>query len=216
MTATGKQEELEFYFEFSSPYAYFASLEVEALCRRNGLRLMWRPVMLGGILKQTGQKPLLTDGVRGEYSTMDCLRWARRAAIPFRIPEPFPVNSLKAARGVLLFHDRQWLAAYIHACFRAVWAEGKDPYADETMAEIVAGLGQDAEAFLAGIEEPAIKQRLKDETEAARLRGVFGAPTFFFQDEMMWGNDRMPLLEEIIAEEIIRERTGAREKEGGK
>ena len=200
MTTETKNGELEFYFEFSSPYAYFASLEVEALAGRNGLELVWRPIMLGGILKHTGQKPLLLDGIRGEYATMDCRRWARRRGIPFRIPHPFPVNSLKAARGVLFYADRPCQAPFIHGCFHAIWAEGKDPYADGTMVEIVRGMGEDAEEFLAGIGEPALKQRLADETEAARRRGVFGAPTFFFRDEMVWGNDRMPLLEEIVRE----------------
>jgi len=192
---------LEFFFEFSSPYAYFASLNVEALCARRGLRLVWKPIMLGGILKHTGAKPLLTDGIRGEYATMDCHRWARRHGIPFQVPEPFPVNSLKAARGVLLYAAQPFLTRYIHACFHACWAEGKDLYLDETMAGIVREVGQEPEAFAAGIAEAAVKERLIAETEAARQRGVFGAPTFFYKNEMVWGNDRMPLLEAIITED---------------
>ena len=193
---------LDFYFEFSSPYAYFASLEVEALCARHGLGLNWKPVMLGGIMKHTGAKPLLTDGMRGEYATMDCHRWARRHGIPFQVPQPFPVNSLKAARGVLHFADRPVLAPYVHACFHAAWAQGRDLFSDEVMTGVVDGLGEDAGAFLNAIAAPEIKQRLIAETEAARLRGVFGAPTFFYRDEMVWGNDRMGLLEELIREDL--------------
>ena len=91
---------LEFYFEFASPYAYFSSLRVEGLCARRGLELAWNPVMLGAIFKQTGAKPLLLDGMRGQYATMDIQRWARRNHIPLCIPAVFPTNSLKAARGV--------------------------------------------------------------------------------------------------------------------
>jgi 2-hydroxychromene-2-carboxylate isomerase len=195
---------LEFYFEFSSPYAYFASLSVEALCERHGLGLVWRPIMLGAIIRHTGAKPLLTDGIRGEYATMDCHRWARRNGIPFQVPEPFPVNSLKAARGALLYADRPLLAAYLHACFHACWAEGKDLFQDETIEEIVRGVGEAPEDFFSGIAAPALKQRLIEETEAAHRRGVFGAPTFFYKDEMVWGNDRMPLLEELIREDLER------------
>ncbi len=198
---SGANGELEFYFEFSSPYAYFASLEVEALCARRGLRLAWKPIMLGAILKHTGARPLLTDGIRGVYATMDCHRWARRHGIPFQVPEPFPVNSLKAARGVLLYAERPFLARYIHACFRACWAEGRDLFLEETMAAVVREVGEAPETFFAGIAEPAVKERLIGETEAARARGVFGAPTFFYKEEMVWGNDRMGLLEAIIADD---------------
>ncbi|MCZ6558307.1 MAG: 2-hydroxychromene-2-carboxylate isomerase [SAR324 cluster bacterium] len=199
---SGNGTVLDFYFEFSSPYAYFASLNVEALCARHGLELAWKPIMLGGIFKHTGAKPLLGDGMRGEYATMDCQRWARRHGIPFQLPSPFPVNSLKAARGVLHFRDRSCLAPYIHACFHACWADGRDLFEEGTMADIVAGLGEEVEEFSAAIAAPEIKQRLIAETETARLRGVFGAPTFFYGDEMVWGNDRMGLLEELIAEDL--------------
>ncbi|MCH7477793.1 MAG: 2-hydroxychromene-2-carboxylate isomerase [SAR324 cluster bacterium] len=192
---------LDFYFEFASPYAYFASLAVEELCGRYGLALAWRPLMLGAVFKRTGAKPLLTDGVRGEYATMDCLRWAKRRNIPFRLPELFPLNSLKAARGALVLGEKPCLVPYIHACFRAYWVEGKDIFQEETLGEIVTELGEDAERFFAAIGAEPIKQRLKEETEVALQRGVFGAPTFFYGSEMVWGNDRLPLLEEIIRED---------------
>jgi 2-hydroxychromene-2-carboxylate isomerase len=192
---------LEFYFEFASPYAYFASLAVEDLCARHGLELVWRPVMLGAILKHTGAKPLLLDGIRGEYATMDVQRWAGRKGIPFNLPPSFPTNSLKATRGVLHLRGSSAMAAYIHACFRAHWVEGRDLFDGDVMVGIVGGLDLDAEDFFAAINEPALKQQLIDETEAARLRGVFGAPTFFHGGEMVWGNDRMGLLEEIIVEQ---------------
>jgi 2-hydroxychromene-2-carboxylate isomerase len=201
MAKHSRPRALDFYFEFASPYAYFASLAVEGLCARHGLELRWKPVMLGAVLKHTGAKPLLTDGVRGEYATMDCLRWARRHGIPFRLPEAFPTNSLKAARGALVLRGRPVLARYIHACFRAHWVEGRDLYDDAVMTDILREVGEDVEAFFAAIADAALKRQLIDETEAARLRGVFGAPTFFYGDEMVWGNDRMGLLEEIIAED---------------
>ena len=191
---------LDFYFEFASPYAYFASLQVEGLCARRGLELTWNPVMLGAIFKHTGAKPLLTDGVRGEYATMDIQRWARRNEIPFKMPEVFPTNALKAARGALHLRENPALPRYVHACFHAHWAQGRDLFDDGVLAAIVEGLGANVQAFFAAIGQPALKQQLIEETDAARRRGVFGAPTFFYGGEMVWGNDRMGLLEEIIVE----------------
>ena len=195
---------LEFYFEFASPYAYFASLAVEELCERHDLELVWRPVMLGAVLKHTGAKPLLTDGVRGEYATMDCLRWAKRHGIPFRLPEAFPTNSLKAARGALVLRGRPVLARYVHACFRVHWADGRDLYDDAVLTDIVGEVGENVDAFFAAIADSALKRQLIDETDAAWQKGVFGAPTFFYGNEMVWGNDRLPQLEEIIAEDAGR------------
>jgi len=194
----GAQLEVEMYFDFSSPYAYFASERIEGLCGRLGVGLRWRPILLGPIFKRTGAKPLLNDGVRGAYARMDCARWARLHDLPYREPESFPVNSLKAARGALVLAESERLGDYIHGCFRAYWRHGEDLFKDDTLAEVVSGLGVDADAFLAGIQSPAVKQRLMDETERAWQLGVFGAPTFIVAGERLWGNDRLPLLETIV------------------
>lgn len=196
---------LHFYFEFASPYAYFASLAVEDLCARHGLELVWKPVMLGAIFKHTGAKPLLLDGVRGQYAIMDIRRWAKRHDIPLALPTKTPTNSLKAARGLLYLRgqgseDNSITASYVHGCFSAHWVEGLDLYDDDTLAGVVRGIGENVDAFFAAISRPELKQQLIDETEHARRRGVFGAPTFIYGDEMVWGNDRMGLLEQIIAE----------------
>jgi 2-hydroxychromene-2-carboxylate isomerase len=200
---------LEFYFEFSSPYAYFASERVEAECGRLGLELEWRPLVLGPFLRRTGQRPLLTDGARGRDARADCERWARLHDIPFRLPALHPVNSLKAARGALWLKQAALgagtksplVAAYIHACFRAYWVEGRDLFQDDVLGALVAGLGIAVQAFQAGIAAPEAKKRLRLETDAAWERGVFGTPTFFYRDEMLWGNDRLPLLERLVQED---------------
>ena len=191
---------VEFYFEFSSPYAYFASERIEALCARRGLPLVWRPILLGAILKHTGQRPLFTDGVRGAYAVQDCLRWARLNGIPFSVPTPHPVNSLQAARGALALEGDPRHAAYIHACFRAYWAAGEDISGDAVMAGVVAGLGLDVPAFQERIADPALKERLKAQTDGAWARGIFGTPTCVYRGELFWGNDRLPVLERVIEE----------------
>jgi 2-hydroxychromene-2-carboxylate isomerase len=117
--------------------------------------------------------------------------------VPFRVPEPFPVNSLKAARGALVLEHDAHRVDYIHACFRAYWQQGRDISQDSVLLGIVAALGLDVPAFRKRIADPAVKARLQQETEEAWDRGVFGTPTFFYGDEMLWGNDRLPVLEQL-------------------
>lgn len=200
------RKKVEFYFEFASPYAYLSSEVIESLCRRRGVGLVWKPFMLGPIIRRTGTKPLFMDGLRGAYAKMDCERWAMRAGILFRHWATEPVNSLKAARGALvmkkmLHADHATEVTYIHACFRAHFVKGLDLSDTDILTRIVVGLDKDPEAFLTGIGNASIKQSLIDETESAYERGVFGSPTFFYEGEMFWGNDRLALLEERIGED---------------
>ncbi|HKI98891.1 MAG TPA: 2-hydroxychromene-2-carboxylate isomerase [bacterium] len=192
---------VEFYFELASPYSYLSSEVIGELCGRLGVPLVWRPFMLGPILRRTGSRPLYVDGLRGAYARTDCFRWARLHGIPLRHWAEVPANSLKAARGALYLHGRPSFEPYVHACFRAHFVEGRDLFDDGVLAEIVDGVGEDVRVFHAAIATPAFKQRLIDETEAAWTRGVFGAPTFFYGEEMLWGNDRLPLLERLIRAE---------------
>lgn len=192
---------LEFYFEFASPYAYLSSERVEALCARLGLALAWKPFMLGPILARTGARPLFVDSVRGAYARHDCLRWARLHGIPLRHWADAPTNALKAARGGLHLAGRPSQVPYIHACYRAHFVAGRDLFDDAVLGDIVRAVGEDEAAFRAAIAEPALKQCLVDETEAAYARGVFGAPTFFLGDEMLWGNDRLPIVERLVHEQ---------------
>jgi 2-hydroxychromene-2-carboxylate isomerase len=207
--------DVEFFFDFASPYAYFASERIEPLCERLGVTLRWRPIVLGPIFKRTGARPLLNDGVRGEYARMDCRRWARLHGVPYRDPADFPTNSLKAARGALvlagqpaaLLAPAAGLLAptaqcdYTHACFRAYWRDGKDLFADDTLAAVAKDVRLDVDGFFKAIQAPETKQRLIDATEQAWQLGVFGAPTFIVGNERLWGNDRLPLLELLIREQ---------------
>jgi 2-hydroxychromene-2-carboxylate isomerase len=228
--------DVEFFFDFASPYAYFASERIEPLCERLGVTLRWRPIVLGPIFKRTGVRPLLNDGVRGEYARMDCRRWARLHGVPYREPADLPTNSLKAARGALVLAGQpaallapaasllapaasllaptagllapaaSLLAPtaqcdYIHACFRAYWRDGKDLFADDTLAAVAKDVRLDVDGFFKAIQAPETKQRLIDATEQAWQLGVFGAPTFIVGNERLWGNDRLPLLELLIREQ---------------
>lgn len=190
MTAT-----LEFCFDFISPYTYLAWTQIEDLARRTGAKLVYRPVFLGGIFKETGNHPPLDIAKKAQYLPKDVQDWATHYGVPVSYPSSFPFNSVRAMRGALVAEREGRLAEYAREGFRACWAEGKDLGDPEVLGGVAEAAGLDREKFLAAIEEPEIKEALKARTAEAVERGAFGLPTFFIDGEMFWGNDRLVLVE---------------------
>ncbi|GIK99774.1 MAG: 2-hydroxychromene-2-carboxylate isomerase [Alphaproteobacteria bacterium] len=192
---------LDFYFDFSSPYGYFASKRIDEIGRRHGREVTWRPFLLGVAFKTTGQTPLVEQPLRGDYHRHDFERTARRYKLPFRMPESFPFASLAAARAYYWLADRDPGAAkgLARAVYDAVFGEGRDVTKAEAVADIAARLGVDRAALLAAVDDPAVKERLKAETEAAVRRGVFGSPFVLVDGEPFWGSDRLDQVEEWLA-----------------
>jgi 2-hydroxychromene-2-carboxylate isomerase len=185
---------IEFYFDFTSPYAYLASTQIEALAGRFGRTVAYRPVLLGAIFKTTGGVPLVDAPLKGDYSRRDMERSARYLGVPFRMPSTFPVGTVNAARALL------WLQAqgsgksvsWVHRVFRAYFAEDRNISDAAVLGELAAELGIDPAALAAGTQEPAIKDKLKTLNEQALARGVFGAPYIVVDGEPFWGADRLP------------------------
>lgn len=188
---------IEFYFDFSSPYAYLASEKIEAIATRFGRSVAYKPILLGAIFKTLGGAPLTEIRLKGDYSRHDFARSARFAGVPFKLPEPFPIGTVAAARGLLWLQSQgsSKSVSYVHRCFRAYFVEGRDISQPEVLAEVARDLGIDPVALAAGTQEPAIKDRLKALNDEALARGVFGAPFLFVDGEPFWGHDRLPQIE---------------------
>jgi 2-hydroxychromene-2-carboxylate isomerase len=190
-------EPLEFYFDFSSPYGYLASEKIDDLAARFGRKVKWRPILLGVIFKHTGGVPLSLAPLKGDYSIRDFARSARFLGIPFRLPERFPLATQVAARAYYWLHGQDCALArrFAHAIFRACFVDGRDISAIETVLAIAADLGIDKNGLATALETEAIKQRLKDEVDAALKKGVFGSPLIYCDGEPFMGADRLPQLE---------------------
>ena len=191
---------VDFYFEFSSPYGYIASRLADDLEQRIGRSLRWRPILLGPIFKLTGQAPLTQLPLKGPYAQRDFERTARMHEIPYRHPDKFPIGTVGACRAFYWVHDRDPAAArgLAKALYRAYFEENRDIGSAPVLLEVARESGLDAPAISAAIEDPAVKERVKNEEDAAIANGVFGSPFFIVDREPFWGVDRIPMLERWV------------------
>jgi 2-hydroxychromene-2-carboxylate isomerase len=193
---------IDFYFDFSSPYGYLASEKIEALAARYGRTVDWQPVLLGVIFKQTGAAPLTMIPLKGDYSKRDMPRSARfHGVTDFRIPSKFPIPSQAPARIVLWQkqHDAAQAAAVVHALYRAFFIDDIDISVPENAVAAAAKCGVDAAAARAAIDDPAIKDALREANDEAIARGVFGSPFIIVDGEPFWGMDRFDQVERWLA-----------------
>jgi 2-hydroxychromene-2-carboxylate isomerase len=188
---------IDFYFEFASPYGYLASTQIEALAARHGRTALWHPIMLGAAFKETGARPLTQTPLKGPYLLHDVPRFARLLGVPLTLPPVMPMNSLAASRACVWVEEDDPARAkrLAQALFHAHWGEGRDLSGPEAVAEVAAGLGIDRDALRTAIADQRIKDRLKQQTQAAIDRGVFGSPFVFVDGEPFWGADRLAQVE---------------------
>ncbi|MGA0032398.1 MAG: 2-hydroxychromene-2-carboxylate isomerase [Burkholderiales bacterium] len=192
---------LDFYFDFSSPYGYFAAAQIDALAEKHERTTIWRPILLGAVFKVTGQQPLTTIPIKGSYTQHDLARSARLFGVPFKMPSRFPVSSTAPCRAYYWLHERDPAAAktLAQALYRAYFAEDRDISNPEVTANIAAKLGHDRETVMQAINDAAVKERLKSEVDAAIERGVFGSPYIIVDGEHFWGSDRLGQIERWLA-----------------
>jgi 2-hydroxychromene-2-carboxylate isomerase len=183
---------IDFFYEFASTYSYIAAMRIAPLAQAAGVTVRWRPFLLGPIFKQQGwdTSPFNLYPAKGRYMVRDCERQCAALGIAFRLPDPFPQNTLSAARVALAALAEGWGEEFSRAVYRAQFAEGRQIGSAEVVGAIVRDLGRD-DAVLARAQSDAIKQELRATTEEAQRLGIFGAPSFVAGGELFWGNDRL-------------------------
>lgn len=192
---------LEFFFDFTSPYAYLASTQVEAVAERTGATLRYRPFLLGAVFKATGNSPPLMVPAKGLHMLKDLGRWAEHYGLPpFALPSPFPFRSLEANRLALVAIEAGKGKEFVARTYRAGFVEHAELSDRAVLARLATEVGLNAEEALAKIEQPSVKDALRANTEEAVARGSFGAPTFFVGDELFVGNDRLHFVERALRE----------------
>jgi 2-hydroxychromene-2-carboxylate isomerase len=182
--------ELTFYFDLGSPYAYLASERVEELA---GGPVAWQPVLLGGLFKLTGRSSwALEDYRRRQRGMAEIERRVRDYGLPaMRWPDPWPSNYLLAMRACVVAFAAGRGREFIRAAYRGAFQRGEELGIPAHVWKAARAAGLEPDAVQAAVAAPETKRALRDATEAAHARGVFGVPTLAVGQELFWGDDRL-------------------------
>ena len=184
---------LEFWYEFASTYSYLSAMRIEPLASAAGVAVEWKPFLLGPIFQAQGwhTSPFNLYSAKGRHMVRDIERIVAERGLRFALPGTFPQNSLQASRVALLGSDEGWVAPFTRAVYLAEFTDGADIADRAVLAAILRGLGLDPERIIARIDQPDLKQRLKQQMNHAQERGLFGARSFVVGNELFWGDDRL-------------------------
>lgn len=192
---------IDFYFDFSSPYGYFASHKIDALGSKYRREVKWRPFLLGVAFKTTGGAPLPSIPVKGPYHLRDMLRTAKYLGVSYRHPSVFPISSVSACRAFywLDARDPKQARELARALYRAYFVDNMDISAAENVVSVGAKSGLNADELRAGIGDQATKDRTKTEVDKAIATGAFGSPYIVIDGEPFWGSDRLDQIDKWLA-----------------
>ncbi len=198
---SSEDRQLAFYFDFGSPASYLAWTQLPQIAADTGAQVAWRPMLLGGVFKATGNSPPISVPAKGRWMLGDLARWAQRYGAPFVFNPAFPVNTLTLMRIAAGVQMRQpaLFGAYTAAVFKALWEQQRNLGDAAVLAATLAEAGLDAAALIALAADAEVKAALVAATEEAVARGVFGAPTIFVGDQMFFGQDRLDFVREALA-----------------
>ena len=201
---------LDFWFDYSCPYAYLASTQVEALAARAKATLAWKPMLLGGVFRAVSTPQNLSEVLappKARHNMADMCRWAALFGVPLTMPSGHPLRTVEALRATLLTTrggvPDEIDPRVVHGFYRAYWVRGLAPSAPDTIRDVLASAGHDAravEGVLARLDDA--KDDLRRRTDQAIALGIFGAPAFVVDgdaNQMFWGQDRMHFVERALS-----------------
>ena len=197
--------QLDFYFDYSSPFAYLGATQVGTIAKRHDAELRFKPFFLGGLFKSIGT-PLVPfaemSPATQKLAMKDMYRWAEHWEVPFNFPSRFPMNTIAALRMTLQLPNEK-IEPFMLAVFKAYWGEDRDINDPDVLKGLADELGLDGTALLEGCQNPEIKKELKDATDAAVASGVIGVPTYIVREGnedgvMFWGQDRLMMVEKAL------------------
>lgn len=190
---------LDYWFDYSCPYAYLGSLCVEGVAARTGARLRWQPMLLGGVFRAVGTPQNLSNVLapaKMRHNAADMTRWADLLGVPLTMPAGHPLRTVEALRATLLSGIDP---AVIHGFFRAYWVEGAEPSDRAVVRRVLQAAGHDAGAIEARLDDEGVKRELRERTDRAIAIGVFGAPAMTIDEgPLYWGQDRLALVERAL------------------
>lgn len=189
---------VEFIFDYVSPGSYLAYMALPRIADRADARVVWTPVHLGDIPDAPGSAARPVNAARTRWMAKDAARWASHYGIPFQQNSAFPVDTLPILLGAVAFMDDPLIRPYCDVMLKALWVDNRDLSQRAELDTVLDTIGIDPEIFHDRIEDPSIRARLQENTEAAVARGVFGVPTFLVGENLHFGQDRLWMVAEDL------------------
>jgi len=181
----------DFYFDFGSPYAFLAHKEIRKLEKENSIKIKYKPILLGALLKLSGLKPLIDIPIKGKYMIRDCKLWAEKYNIEFKFNNYFPIITLTLMRCVLVAEKEDFSENFINKVFDAIWKDGLNLNDNLIVEKLIKNLDINPKKFLLETTDAKIKDELKKRTDEAYDKGIFGVPSFIVNNKIFWGQDRL-------------------------
>jgi len=189
---------VEFLYDFVSAPSYIAWTQIDALACEENARVTMTPVFCGAIFKAIGNPGPLTIPAKRAWYVHDLLLWAKKRGVPLQPNPHAPIRSLPLMRGIFVAEERGELARYMKAVWEATFVDRENISDPEVAKRVLAAVGIDYGAYLTEIEREDIKAKLRENTECAIRRGVFGVPSFFVGEELFFGQDRLEFVREAL------------------
>lgn len=189
---------IEFYFDVGSPASYLAWTQIADLAERHSAELIYKPMLLGGVFKATGNSSPATVPAKGNYTRQDFNRFAQRYGVELNHSPFFPINTMQLMRGATAYLGTEQFVPFVDAVFRAIWVDEQDMGNPEVVGAVLSRHGFSPDVVMQRMSDQAVKDSLRSHTEEAIERGVFGAPTLFVGEQMFFGQDRLDFVEEAL------------------
>lgn len=193
-------KKIEFYFDLGSPYSYIGFWQIQKIAEKYQAEIIWKPILLGGVFKATGNSSPMTVPAKARYSMIDLKRWSTLWNIPVQMNPYFPINTLNLMRLIcaVQIEKPELFLNVLQTLFNAMFREPRNLNDLTELNKLGAELGFGSEQIQTWLADENVKQHLKSLTEEAIERGVFGAPTWFVNDEIYWGIDHLHFLETAL------------------
>ena len=181
----------DFYFDFISPYSFLAHKEVRKIENKVGIKIRYKPMLLGGLHNLHGIKAPAFIPAKAKHMVRDCKLIAQRNNVKFKFNAYFPIKSLNLMRGVLVAEEDNIKNYYIDNIFNTVWQDGLNVNDEIIIQKVLKNLNINSQTFFLRSTSSLIKDSLRNKTSEAYEKGIFGAPTFVSNNKIFWGQDRI-------------------------
>ena len=182
---------IDFYFDFSSPYAYIGYKEIKKLEKKNPFKIKYMPIFLGGLHNAAGITPAAFIKLKSKYMIEDTKLVSKKKNISFHFNSYFPIKTVNFMRGVLIAEKDNSEKNFVEKIFNAIWMDGLNMNDPIVINKVLKNIDLNPEIFLKKVSDQKVKDKLRKLTDDALKKKIFGVPTFVVNKKIFWGQDRL-------------------------